>query len=98
MATWWPQWPHQTFDSSRWRVCAGIDSQRWRAGLVKGGSTPVVDALGARSRGEKRRPWPRKWPIPGILASPHPQHKWPDPRAARESQAKKRARRSSEPL
>jgi hypothetical protein len=35
MVTSWLQRPHQTLDSSRWRTCAGIDSQRWRAGLVR---------------------------------------------------------------
>jgi hypothetical protein len=32
------------------------------------------------------------------LATPHAQHSEPEPRVARGSQAKKRARRSSEPL
>jgi hypothetical protein len=59
MATSWPQWPHQTLDSSRWRTCAGIDSQRWRAGWVKVGrnSTPDDDAPGCCSMGSCSAAW-----------------------------------------
>jgi len=44
VVTSWRQCPHQTFASRRWRMWAGIDSQRWRAGGVKSGSdsTPMV--------------------------------------------------------
>lgn len=45
------QWPHQTLDNSRWRACAGIDPQRWRAALVKVGrhSTAGNEAPGCCS-------------------------------------------------
>jgi hypothetical protein len=36
------QWPHQTLDNSRWRMSAGIDSHRSRAGLVKVGSDSIA--------------------------------------------------------
>ena len=50
MVTSWRQWPHQTFDSSRWRTCAGIDSQRRRAGLVRVGR----DSMGMVQRTQRR--------------------------------------------
>ena len=48
IVTSWRHCPHQTLASRRWRISAGMDSQRWRAGRVKSGrfSTAMAHSSG----------------------------------------------------
>ena len=60
--------------------------------------TPRIGFSAGRTPFAQRRLWPRKWPISGVSADGHPQHRRPESREARGFQARKRARRLSEPL
>lgn len=89
-----PHWPALNGLSAPLAHSGGCEPQN-PANLVFYGST---SAPTRRPNREQRRVWPRKWPILGVLAAGHPQHRWPEPRMARGFRARKRARRSSEPL